>query len=269
MTRLPFSFLVATCIRTGVGQVKVGRMEERFEIATPLGDIWMWGRDTGKPIALVITGAFADFEIYDRLQLVLPQFDVLRTHLPGNHSPALAETSIAAMSGAISEALTSRFAGRSMVTLGFSTGALVAMGVAAPGLKALLLVEPFLRTAHVWPFRGMVEDHRSAEQQTFLWNVLGVRDGEAEQRDYRHLARGLGVPGHVLLGGIPLVPRRPLPNLPSLVDEEDRATLRAQPLLNLTEVPGAGHNVAAQNIPAFRALLAPVCRSVVPDAVLR
>jgi pimeloyl-ACP methyl ester carboxylesterase len=244
-------------------------MEERFEIATPLGDVWMWGRDTGKPIALVITGAFADFDIYTRLQLVLPQFDVLRTHLPGNHSPALAETSIGVMAAAISQAVSSRFGGRPLVIVGISTGALVAMAVATPGLTSLLLVEPFLRTLHVWPFRGMVQAYRTPVQQDFLWKVLGVREGQAEERDYRHLARDLRVPGQVLLGGAPLMPARTLPNLPSFVDEADRATLRAQPLLRVTEVPEAGHNVAAQNIPAFRALLGPVCRTVVPDAVLR
>lgn len=243
-------------------------MEERFEIATSLGEVWMWGRDTGKPIALVITGAFADADIYTRLQLVLPQFDVLRTHLPGNHSPPVADTSIGVMAAAISQAMTSRFGGRPLVILGISAGALVAMAVATPGLKALLLVEPFLRTLHVWPFRGMVGEYRSPGQQDFLWKVLGVREGEAEERDYRHLARGLKVPGQVLLGGVPLMPKRTLPNLPSFVDEADRATLRAQPLLKVTEVPDAGHNVAAQNLPAFRALLAEVCRTVVPDAVL-
>lgn len=244
-------------------------MDERFEIPTPLGDIWMWGRDTGRPMCLVITGAFADFDIYTRLQLVLPQFDVLRTHLPGNHCPSLIETSIGVIGAAISQAVTSRFAGRPLVILGVSAGALVAMAVATPGLRALLLVEPFLRTLHVWPFRGMVGEYRSPQQQDFLWKVLGVRDDAAEERDYRHLARDPTVPGHVLLGGVPLMPKRQLAMLPSFVDDEDRATLRAQSLLTVTEVPEAGHNVAAQNIPAFRSLLAAVCRTVVPDAVLR
>ena len=53
-------------------------MEDRFEIATSLGEVWLWGRDTGKPVVLVITGAFAEFYVYDHLQLALPQFDVLR-----------------------------------------------------------------------------------------------------------------------------------------------------------------------------------------------
>jgi pimeloyl-ACP methyl ester carboxylesterase len=243
-------------------------MEERFEIATPVGDIWMWGRDTGRPVALLIAGAFADFAIYDRLQIVLPQFDVLRTHLPGNHCPPLAATNIGVMASGISQALAARFAGRPTVAIGLSAGALVAMALASPDLKALLLVEPFLRTLHVWPFRGMVEDYRTPEQRSFLWNVLGVREGAAEERDYRGLAQDLRVPALVLLGGVRLRPPRPLPNLPSFVDDEDRATLRAQPSMTVTEVAGAGHNVAAQNIPAFRAALAPVVRTVVPDAVL-
>src|SRR5436309_7121331 len=98
-------------------------MEERFEIGTPLGEVWMWGRDTGKPVALVITGAFAEFHIYDRLQLVLPGFDVLRTHLPGNHCPPLVATSIGAMAAALTEAVNARFPGRALLIVGFSTGA--------------------------------------------------------------------------------------------------------------------------------------------------
>src|SRR5258706_3734997 len=121
-------------------------MEDRFEIATPLGDIWMWGRDTGKPVVLLITGAFAEFHVYDRLQLVLPEFDVLRTHLPGNHCPELIDISVGVMSGAVSQAMGARFAGRALVILGISAGALVAMGVRTPGLAAMMLVEPFLRT---------------------------------------------------------------------------------------------------------------------------
>src|SRR5205814_783389 len=136
--------------------------EERFEIATPVGDIWMWGRDTGKPIALVMTGAFADAHIYSRLQLVLPQFDVLRTHLPGNHCPELIDISVGVMASGVSQALTSHFGGRPMVAIGLSTGALVAMALTSPDLKALLLVEPFLRTLQIWPFRGMVAEYPSA-----------------------------------------------------------------------------------------------------------
>jgi len=244
-------------------------MEQRFEIATPLGEVWLWGRDTGQPILLVVTGAFAEFEVYDRLQLAAPQFDVLRTHLPGNHGPELSDGSIEGMAAAISQAMVARFAGRPFVILGLSTGALVAMAIAAPDLKALLLVEPFLRTLHVWPFRGMANHYREPAQQRFLWTVLGVRDGEAEERDYRRLARDLRVPGFVLLGGLPLQPPRQLPVLPSFVDEVDRATLRAQPLLTIAEAPEAGHHAAAQNLPLFRTLLASLCRMVVPDAVLR
>lgn len=243
-------------------------MEERFEVATPLGEIWMWGRDTGKPICVVITGAFAEFGVYDRLQLVLPQFDVLRMHLPGNHSPVLVDTSIGVMGHALSLAMAERFAGRPFVMVGVSTGALVAMAVKSPHLKALLLIEPFLRTLHVWPFRGMLEPHPEPQQREFLWKVLGVREGEAAERDYRVLVRNLRTPGLVLLGTAPLEPRQELGMLPSLVDEADRALLRAQPLLAVTEVPGTGHNVAAQNIPAFLSLLLRVCRVVAPDTVI-
>ncbi|THD55104.1 hypothetical protein [Phenylobacterium sp.] len=96
-----------------------------------------------------------------------------------------------------------------------------------------------------------------------------MRPGETVEPDYRYLAQDVRVPGHVLLGATPLLPKRQLPFLPSFVDEDDRATLRAQPLLTLTEGPGAEHNVAAQSLPAFRSVLGPVCGSIIPDSVLR
>jgi hypothetical protein len=57
--------------------------------------------------------------------------------------------------------------------------------------------------------------------------------------------------------------------MPSLVDEEDRLTLRAQPLLRVTEFADSGHNVAADNSGAFINLLAPVARYVLPGAEVR
>ena len=243
-------------------------MEDRFEIATPLGDVWMWGRDTGKPILLVVTGAFAEFGVYDRLQLVLPGFDVLRTHLPGNHSPPLIDTSVGVMGRALGLAMDARFADRPFVAIGVSTGAVAAMAMTSPGLKALLLIEPFLRTAHIWPFGDMLEPHPEPWQREFLWKVLGVREGERAERDYSGLVASLRVPGLVLLGAEPLEPPRRLAMLPSFVGEADRAVLRAQPLLRVTEAPGTGHNVAAQSVAIFIDLLVRLCRAIAPDTVI-
>ena len=50
-----------------------GGAEQRFEVETPFGPVWLWGRDTGRPLVVVATGAFAESWVYDRLQLALPE----------------------------------------------------------------------------------------------------------------------------------------------------------------------------------------------------
>ena len=39
-------------------------MEELFAVETGLGPIWLWGRDTGQPVLLIITGAFCDARLH-------------------------------------------------------------------------------------------------------------------------------------------------------------------------------------------------------------
>ena len=75
-------------------------MSERFEVGTSLGPLWFWGRDTGRPILLVISGAFAVADFFWKIQELFPAADVLRTHLPGNHCPHLSQTSIRAFATA-------------------------------------------------------------------------------------------------------------------------------------------------------------------------
>lgn len=187
---------------------------ERIEIETGLGPIWLWGRITGRPVLLVVTGLFASAETMDHLPALFPDLDVLRTHLPGNHCPKLAVYSVGAFAAALSEALR-KTVEAPLAIFGLSVGALVAMGVRHPELVGLLLVEPPVR----------------AET---LSSILGQL---AEPADYTPLLQSLTVPTHVLVGDRPSGP-----GTPSLMTAASLDALRRS-RASVTVVEGAGHAV--------------------------
>jgi hypothetical protein len=69
-------------------------MQPDFAVQTRLGPVWMWGRDTGNPVMLMLTGLFTPQGYGRDAQRALLGVDVLRAHLPGNHCPALAVPSV-------------------------------------------------------------------------------------------------------------------------------------------------------------------------------
>lgn len=89
-----------------------------IEVSTDLGPIQFRGRDSGKPILLLITGAFATEDQMSLLQDRFPAVDALRAHLPGNHCPSLVDSSVGVFAAAFTTALNSRFAGREVVVVG-------------------------------------------------------------------------------------------------------------------------------------------------------
>lgn len=240
--------------------------EPQFELPTPLGPVWLWGRPTGRPTLVVVTGLFADAGTMDHLAGLLPEVDVLRTHLPGNHCPRLAAVSVGAFASALSSAL-DQVVAAPLGVLGLSVGALVAMGVRSPHLKGLVLVEPPIFTRDLWP---LARPDLVARDPELMANVLGVgEDGVTAPKDYSPLVRGLSVPAVVLLGERPLMPPRPFETAPSLVDDAGRALLARQPDVSLVVAPGAGHHVPQEATPLLaryvnrlaRFLLAPETRA--------
>ena len=213
-----------------------------IEVPTALGPVWFRGEDRGRPLLLVITGAFAQVQTLDTL--TVGGVDVLRLHLPGNHSPPLAATSIGAYAAAITEAVRRRFAGRPCAVMGVSVGAIVSMGLDV-GAAGLVLAEPFLRTEGLWPLHALQARDATPDEAAFLWNVLGIGRTAVEPRDYTAVLARLTAPAIALVGETPLMPPRDLPTLPSLVGEADRALLAAHPTIELRVVPG-GHNVDTQ-----------------------
>lgn len=217
-------------------------MEHLFQIPTALGQVHLRGRDTGRPILIIITGAYSEAREYHDAQAKFPTLDVLRAQLPGNHCPPLLTTSVGAWCAAYSEALQAGFPDRPTVAVGASTGALIALGLRAPGVRRIVAVEPPLLTAGAWPLRELAQ-RAPADGATFLWNVLGVSATAAEPRDYTALLDGLTAPATVLAGSARLEDQASGEPWPSLVSAEARQRLKACPLVRYQEVEGAGHNV--------------------------
>jgi pimeloyl-ACP methyl ester carboxylesterase len=218
------------------------------------GPIWFRGREAGRPVVLLITGFLADERLWDLAPDMLPEFDYLRVHLPGNHSPPLAASDVATVAAAISEAIAVRFGDRPLLLAGFSLGATVALGVRAPNLTRRFLVEPILDTEGLWPIEEWGRKPLAAADAALLWAALGVRGDEVERRDYRRLLEMMEVPADVVFGGEPLEPRRPTTALPSFVSQPVRERIGRHPDIT-THVFAGGHNVAGQAAwPLFRIL---------------
>jgi pimeloyl-ACP methyl ester carboxylesterase len=211
-------------------------------VETSLGEVWLDGRDTGRPLLVVILGSFSEPDELHDTQERFGALDVLRLHLPGNHCPELAATSIGAFAAAFSEALATRFPGRPYAVLGVSTGGLVALSMRGAGLRQILAIDPPLLTGDAWPLRGLA-DRAPPGFETYLWNVLGVAPGRWEPRDYTPALAGLTAPATVIVGDVPLDPERPLRRWPSLVSEAARTSLAAAARVRLQVAAGAGHNI--------------------------
>lgn len=237
-------------------------MEERIEVATALGPIWFHGRDTGRPVMLLLTGAFAEANVLDHTQQFLPDVDVWRAHLPGNHCPPVEPVSIGTFAAAYTEALNARTGARPLAVVGLSTGALVAMALRARGLNGLLLVEPPLRSEHLWPMLNF-RNGGPPGWETLIEPVFGIGPKEARAVDYLAALDALPIPALVLVGEVPLLPPRPTTFLPSFVDEESRARLAAHPRVRMEIVPGAGHNIPAQAPYVFLEAMKRVCRAAI------
>jgi hypothetical protein len=222
-------------------------VEPRLTYRTPFGEVWLWGALTGRPVLLIVTGAFADPGTLDHTGGVFPALDVLRTHIPGNHCPELVTTSVGVHAAALSDALRQAALEAPLGVLGISLGALTALGLRSPRLRRLLLIEPPLFTADAWHLTDSLPTTPGSPEAAFFWELFGIRGREvAEPRDYSPLLAGLQVPAEVLLGDIPAMPRRPLDTPPSFVGPATRALLEAHPHVRTTVAPGAGHNVPVQ-----------------------
>lgn len=237
--------------------------EPNLVVETSLGPVWFWGRDTGRPILLLVHGIFSEPGVFDRMQSVLSDVDVLSTYLPGHQGPPLVAQGVGPWAAALSLALKAQFGWRRCAVVGLSIGALPAMAIDAPNVMRVLLIEPVLRTAHLWPLAPLPAKARTPAEQEILWVIFGVSATQArEERDYSHLLDRLATPGRVLVGAIPLGEPRDLAIMPSLVDDADRARLAGHPHLELTVAAGAGHDVARESMAGFFESVLEACQAL-------
>lgn len=217
-------------------------METRFEVSTRRGPLWLWGRDTGRPVLLVISGAFASDDFLVRSQIVHPDVDVLRTHLPGNHCPVLDEVSMRAYVDAYDEALGILCAGRVITVLGASVGGVLGLGLRCASIGSRVIIEPPLLAAGLWPLHPLREQ-APAGSGAFLLNILGIGPDDEQPVDHSWVLDGLDGAVTVLLGSDPSYPPREVDRVPSLVVPAARMRLERHSAITVQVAEGAGHNV--------------------------
>src|ERR1700735_3399505 len=116
-------------------------------VQTGLGPIPLWSPSgalgSTRPVVLVITGAWAPAdEMIKTADVVGPAWDAVVMRLPGNGTPILAETSVEAWGRAVGELVATALAGRPVVLVGLSIGALVALAVRHPQVARVVALEP-------------------------------------------------------------------------------------------------------------------------------
>lgn len=198
-----------------------------------------------KPIVLVITGAWAEPDDMVKTPAVVgPAWDAAVMRLPGNGTPQLAQTSIPAWSRAVSELVDTTFAGRAVVLVGLSIGALVALGVRSPLVRRVVALEPPLVMSKLWPMADALSARwrDDAAARPFIETVFGVSGAGRQDVTYFQLFDG-APPADVVLGEVALYPERPLERFPSFVDAPERDWLARQPGVEVHLAPGAGHNI--------------------------
>jgi pimeloyl-ACP methyl ester carboxylesterase len=228
---------------------------------TPFGPIVLVGQASAfegtRPLLVTIAGAFAIARgpLFN-LAPHIGDCDVVSGHLPGNHCPTLISASVGVYASAYSHVIAQAFADRTVIGCGASIGGLVALGLRAPQVRNLLVIEPPLVMSKVWPLRPTLRSKLAAGDaatRDFVVNVFGVTETAVDERRYGGLLDALGKPTHVLVGDRPLFPERAFEKLPSLVDETERTQMAAHPMIRLTVAPDAGHNVLQESTKAFLA----------------
>jgi pimeloyl-ACP methyl ester carboxylesterase len=198
-----------------------------------------------RPVVMAITGAWAEPQDMIKTPAVVgPAWEAAVMRLPGNHAPELAETSVEAWAQAVSELVDGAFAGRLVVLVGVSVGALVALGVRSRLVRRVIALEPPLVMDKLWPMATVLRKRwrEDSAARPFIEAVFGVTEAGQAMRSYFHLLQGAPA-ADVLVGGIPLYPERLLDRFPSFVDAPERAWLAAQPGVTLHVAPEAGHNI--------------------------
>jgi hypothetical protein len=161
-----------------------------MQIVTSGGILPVVGRlsvDKSRPVILCISGISPPEWDMVWLPPVMPDADVLITHLPEMAGRvAMNERRVRAWHQPFREMAEMLFSGRRLIILGCSTGCLVALGIADLA-DDLILAEPFLRPAETpglhWVYNYLLQDEttRRAGNEAFVRDyfrdVVGIGEG--------------------------------------------------------------------------------------------
>lgn len=234
-------------------------------LETSLGPIWLRGESAAltdkRPVVLVIAGAFSPPEPFTLLQPYVPEAAVLIGHIPGNHCPSLVANTPGAFMAAYSAAIAQL--GRPVIVCGASLGGLVALGLRAPQVRGLVVLDPLIRTSGlsyaIPAFRAALRRGPAAHEVDLMWTVFGISATAVEERDYSGVLGALTAPTLCLFGELPT--ETSTLREPSIVNAADRALLAAHPHIETQVAPGAGHHL---HIDAAGLVLAAIRRFLDP-----
>jgi hypothetical protein len=249
---------------------------DRLIVQTSCGALYLGGRlhaDPATPALVAMGGIWTPRDFLHDLVDAFPDVSVIIVPLPGMGGSLTRTFDIATVTRSLDEGLAGLFRETPLVTYGVSTGCLVTLGLRSPRIARQVALEPFFRTAPLWPFHRTARDFLASEPanrgaRVAAEQIFGLPEtGAVVDRDYRTLLQGLRAPVDVILGDAPLEPVRPLEHLPSLCSHEDRAALAAHPLVTVHPgPPGSGHDLGAT--PDGAQLVLAVLRQAL-DAVAR
>lgn len=198
-------------------------------IQTPHGDVRLnvlSPDDSGRaPVVLILGGSFPPREMFSDSRVEGAETALI--NLPCFWSPPFEVNSFDIFAEAFDHVIADAYGGRDVIVLGFSTGASVALGMVASEIRGMLVAEPFLATAQLWPlvsfYRRTLATMRP-EAARFCDQVFGYRPDQIVDRQVqlRSPARKT-----VIVGDVPLLPPRDTVGYPSLTSEQDRSRLRA------------------------------------------
>jgi hypothetical protein len=227
--------------------------------AGPLSVVGRIHADQPRPVLLAVLGSFPPRGYLHNLVDRFPGANVLIVNLPGMAGAPWSDATPAELGVGLTEALGALVADLPIVSFASSTGNLVSLGLRLPNIRRRVLVEPFFQTRHLWPFIANSRERMAAnpehkELANYFRTFFGIGPTSLENRDYRHLLEAITTPSDVVVGQSPLLPPRATEIWPSFTSEEDRAALRANPLVTFHEGPkGTGHNI--QSNPAADAVI--------------